>query len=119
VLIAQAYSPEHPGEVNKAFRDAYLAQYKKEPPQFSAQAFAAVQVFVDALKVVDKTTKVTQKPLPELRIALNEQLLKGKYNTPLGEIAFTPEGEIIQQDFYVAQIKMNPDGSEGKFAFLK
>ncbi|PZV13249.1 MAG: branched-chain amino acid ABC transporter substrate-binding protein [Leptolyngbya sp.] len=119
VLIAQAYSPELPGAVNKAFRDAYFNQYKKEPPQFSAQAFTAVQVFVEALKEVDKTSKVTQKPLSDLRVALNQQLLKGKYTTPLGDISFTPEGEIVQKDFYVAQIKMNADGKDGKFAFLK
>ncbi len=119
VLIAQAYNPEQPGEVNKAFREAYVNQYKKQPPQFSAQAFAGVQVFVEALRAIDKTTKVAQKPLPDLRVALNEQLLKGNYNTPLGEISFTPEGEIVQNEFYVAQIKMNSDGNDGKFAFLK
>jgi len=119
VLIAQAYNPEQPGEVNKAFRDAYVELYKKQPPQFSAQAFAGVQVFVEALQAIDKTSKIAQKPLPDLRIALNEQLLKGNYNTPLGEISFTPEGEINQKEFYVAQIKMNPDGSDGKFTFLK
>lgn len=119
VLIAQAYSPETPNDVNKAFREAYVAQYKKEPPQFSAQTFAGVQVFVDALKELDKTAKVTQKPLPDLRVALNQQLLKGKYTTPLGEISFTPEGEIVQKEFYVAQIKMDPDGNNGKFTFLK
>lgn len=119
VLIAQAYSPEHPGQVNQAFRDAYVQQYKKEPPQFSAQAFAGIQVFVEALTTLDKQTKVSQMPLSEVRSALNKQLLTGKYNTPLGEVSFTPEGEIIQQDFYVAQIKMDPDGKTGKFTFLK
>ena len=58
-------------------------------------------------------------PLAELRVALNQQLLKGKYDSPLGAIAFTPEGEIIQKDFYVAQIKMDADGVNGKFTFLK
>ncbi len=119
LLIAQAYNPEQPGEVNKAFREAYVAQYKKQPPQFSAQAFAGVQVFVEALQALDKPTKVAQQPLPDLRVALNQQLLKGKYNTPLGEISFTPAGEINQKEFYVAQIKMNPDGGDGKFTFLK
>ncbi len=119
VLIAQAYSPETANDTNKAFREAYVAQYKKEPPQFSAQTFTGVQVFVDALKELDKTAKVAQKPLPDLRVALNQQLLKGKYITPLGEISFTPEGEIVQKDFYVAQIKMDPDGNNGKFTFLK
>ncbi|NJP08060.1 MAG: ABC transporter substrate-binding protein [Leptolyngbyaceae cyanobacterium RU_5_1] len=119
VLIAQAYSPEQPGKINKAFREAYLSQFKKEPPQFSAQTFAGVQVFVEALQEIDQRSQVAQKPLPELRVALNQQLLKGKYATPLGEISFTPEGEIIQKEFYVAQIKMEPDGNNGKFAFLK
>lgn len=119
VLIAQAYSPEHANEINKAFREAYISQYKKEPPQFSAQAFAGVQVFVEALKEVNTQSKIAQKPLPELRTQLNQQILKGKYDTPLGEIAFTPEGEIIQKDFYVAQIKMDADGNNGKFVYLK
>ncbi len=114
VLIAQAYSPEHPGEINAAFRKAYVDQYKKEPPQFSAQAFAAVQVYVEALQALDKKSKVNKLPLPELRTQLNKQLLSEKYNTPLGEIGFTPVGEVVQKDFYVAQIKMEKDGNQGK-----
>lgn len=119
VLIAQAYSPEYSSEINQAFRTAYTSQYKQVPPQFSAQTFAGVQVFVEALQAMDSKTKVSQMPLNELRVNLNKQLLTGKYETPLGEIAFTPEGEIIQKEFYVAQIKMNPDGNSGKFEFLK
>lgn len=119
VMIAQAYSPDRSGEINTAFRTAYTNQYKKQPPQFSAQAFSAVQVYVDALKAVDQKTKITQMPLAQLRTELNKQMLSGKYATPLGEIGFTPEGEVIQKEFYVAQIKMNPDGNNGKFAFLK
>jgi branched-chain amino acid transport system substrate-binding protein len=120
VLIAQAYNPEYASPLNQAFRKAYQAQSKKEPPQFSAQAFTGVQVFVEALKAIEQSgKKVSQMPLAELRVALNQQLLKGKYDTPLGAIAFTPEGEIIQKDFYVAQIKMDADGTNGKFTFLK
>jgi branched-chain amino acid transport system substrate-binding protein len=119
VMIAQAYSPEHPGEINAAFRKAYVEQYKKEPPQFSAQAFTAVQVYVEALKALDKKTKINTLPVDKLRTELNKQILAGKYNTPLGEISFSPEGEIVQKDFYVAQIKMEKDGNNGKFAFLK
>ncbi|MEC4816943.1 MAG: ABC transporter substrate-binding protein [Scytonema sp. PMC 1069.18] len=119
VLIAQAYSPDHPGEINKVFRKAYVEQYKQQPPQFSAQAFAAVQVYVEALRALDKKSKISTMSLPQLRTELNKQILSGTYNTPLGEISFTPEGEIIQKEFYVAQIKMEKDGSNGKFAFIK
>jgi len=119
VLIAQAYSPESKGEINAAFRKAYFDQYKKEPPQFSAQTFAAVQVYVEALKDLDKKSQVGKLQLAQLRTNLNKQLLANKYNTPLGEIAFTPIGEVIQKDFYVAQIKIDKDGSNGKFTFIK
>lgn len=119
VLIAQAYSPEYENEINKAFREAYRAQFKKEPPQFSAQAFTGVQVFVDSLKVINSQAKVSQKPVAELRTQLNQQLLGGNYDTPLGEISFTPEGEVNQKEFYVARIKMEADGNNGKFEFLK
>ncbi len=118
VLIAQAYSPEYSGEINTAFRTAYTNQYKKAPPQFSAQAFSAVQVYVEALKALDKKADISKISLPQLRTELNKQMLAGKYETPLGEIAFTPEGEIIQKEFYVAQIKMETGGNNGKFAFL-
>lgn len=119
VMIAQAYSPEHPGEINNTFRTTYRAQYKNEPPQFSAQAFAAVQVYVEALNAIDKKTDISKMPLEELRTELNKQLLAGKYETPLGEIAFTPEGDVVQNEFYVAQIKMEENGNTGKFAFIK
>lgn len=119
VLIAQAYSPEHPGEINAIFHKTYVNQYKKEPAQFSAQSFTAVQVYVEALKALDKKTKVSTMPIDKLRTELNKELLAGKYDTPLGKISFTPVGDIVQKDFYVSQIKMDKDGNNGKFIFLK
>ncbi|WP_013320790.1 ABC transporter substrate-binding protein [Gloeothece verrucosa] len=119
VLIAQAYSPELDNEINKAFRQAYLAQNKKEPPQFSAQAFSGVQVFVEALTALDKKTPIKSLSLADLRSKLNQEILAGTYETPLGKIAFDPEGEIKQEQFFVAQIKVEPDGKNTKFNFLK
>ncbi|MEB3309221.1 MAG: ABC transporter substrate-binding protein [Snowella sp.] len=119
VLVAQAYSPEHPNAINEAFRKAYVEQYKKEPPQFSAQAFAAVQVYVEALKALDKQTPIKDLSLEQLRTGLNQQLLKGTYDTPLGNISFSPEGEVNQKDFYVAEMKVDADGKKGEFVFLK
>ncbi|MDZ8226096.1 ABC transporter substrate-binding protein [Nostoc sp. ChiVER01] len=119
VLIAQAYSPEYPGEINKVFRQTYIEQYKKEPAQFTGQSFAAVQVYVEALRALDKKTKISTLPLDKLRTELNKEILAGKYDTPLGEIAFTPVGDVIQKEFYVAQIKMDKDGNTGKFVFIK
>jgi branched-chain amino acid transport system substrate-binding protein len=123
LLIAQAYSPEANTPVNKAF----LALYSKDrggaiPPQFSAQAFTAYQVLAEALTAVQTSLPAGKTlaalPLPELRRQLNTALLKGNYQTPLGEIRFSPEGEVIQKQFYVAQVRMNPDGKSGRFQLL-
>ncbi len=119
LLLAQAYNLEATSPINQVFRTAYQEKYRQDPPQLSAQAFAAVQVFVTALKAVDQTTKISSLTTSQLRTAVNQQLLAGKYETPIGKISFTPEGEIVQEQTYVAQIKMNPDGKQGKFIFLK
>jgi branched-chain amino acid transport system substrate-binding protein len=118
VIVAQAYSPVYPSEINTAFRKAYIEQYQKEPPQVSAQAFAAVQVYVETLQSLDKKSKISNLMLTQLRTELNQELLKGKYQTPLGEIAFTAAGDVVQKEFYVAQLKMEVTGIKGKFLFL-
>jgi len=119
VLVAQAYSPEYPGKINVEFRKAYVDQYKKEPAQFSAQSFTAVQVYVEALKALDKKTKISTIPLNQLRTELNKQRITGKYDTPLGEISFTPGRDIVQKEFYVSQLKVDKDGNNGKFVLVK
>ena len=52
----------------------------------------------------------------------------GTYDTPLGKLTFTrakddkgvEKGvEVNQTVFHVAQIKMDPDGKNGKFAYVK
>jgi branched-chain amino acid transport system substrate-binding protein len=119
VLIAQAYSPAFDNPINKEFLAAYTAEQKKQPPQFSAQTFTAVQVFVEALRVVDKAKPLKDMDVKTQRIELNKAVLAGKYETPLGPISFDPEGEIIQDKFYVAQIKMGADGKSGEFTFVR
>ncbi|SEI85442.1 amino acid/amide ABC transporter substrate-binding protein, HAAT family (TC 3.A.1.4.-) [Deinococcus reticulitermitis] len=118
VIIAQAYSPAEPSSINQLFVKQYRAQYKKDPPQFAAQAYAGVQVVVEALKVIDKKKKLATWDLADLRVELNRQILAGKYNTPLGQISFDKEGEVVQKNFYVAQIRMK-DAKNGTFVYLK
>ena len=119
ILVSQYYSPNQSSEINQSFAATYRQKFQKEPPQFSAQTFTAVQVFVEALKAVDTQSDITKLPLEQLRTELNKQILTGKYKTPLGEIAFTPAGDVIQKEFSVAQIKMDGNGNNGKFAFVK
>lgn len=120
ILVAQAYSAEADNPVNKAFVEKFQAAYKKSPAQFSAQAFAGVQIIVEALRKVEASSKkkITAMDLAEVRTALNKALRTGSLVTPLGEISLDAEGEITQKDFYVSRIAMNPDGKSGAFALL-
>jgi branched-chain amino acid transport system substrate-binding protein len=121
ILIAQAYSPELPTPANRAFLQAFQANQggaKAIPPQLTAQAFTALQVVGDALKRLDSTTPLTTLTVAKARTALMAEILKGRYQTPLGDISFTPAGEVVQKKFFVAQVRMNPDGQSGRFALL-
>src|SRR5882724_3533201 len=123
ILIAQAYSPAYKSKVNDEFKSVYKDKQKKDPPQFSAQAFTGIQVFVEALRALDKKSPIARMDLAALRVELNKQLIAGTYDTPLGEISFSTGpgmgGEIVQKQAYVAQIKMDPDGTKGTFVFVK
>src|SRR6266853_774573 len=123
ILIAQAYSPAYKSKINDEFKSVYNDKQKKDPPQFSAQAFTGIQVFVEALRALDKKSPIAKMELAALRVELNKQLISGTYDTPLGEISFSTGpgmgGEIVQKQAYVAQIKMDPDGTKGTFVFVK
>ena len=123
LLIAQAYSPETTTPINRRL----LALYRKRqgnavPPQFAAQAFTAYQVLHEALQTLQRRQPKGQPlgalSLQELRRRLNATMLGGTYQTPLGELRFSPEGEVIQKNFYVAQVTMAADGRNGRFQLL-
>ena len=125
LLIAQAYSPELATSANRAFVKAFIANQARSgqgpviPPQLTAQAYAALQVVGEALQRLDKRTPLKGLSVSAARKALMDEILAGTYQTPLGEIRFTPEGEVIQKDFFVAQVRMNPNGKSGRFMLLK
>ncbi len=120
LLIAQAYSPELDTPANAAFLKAFkAAKGGAIPPQLTAQAYTALQVIGEALVRLDKRQPLAGAPLAATRKLLMQEILAGTYATPLGEIRFTPEGEVIQSQFFVAQVRMDPGGRSGRFALLK
>ena len=76
---------------------------------------------MEALGALDKKSPIAKMDLAALRVELNKQLIAGTYDTPLGEISFkaSPGGEIVQKQSYVAQIKMDPGGTSGKWVYVK
>ena len=124
LLIAQAYSPELPTPANRAFVKAFSANQSRNgkgpliPPQLTAQAYTALQVVADALQRLDQRTPLDTLTVAAARKALMDEILGGTYQTPLGEIRFTPDGEVVQKQFFVAQVRMDADGRSGRFALL-
>ena len=124
LLIAQAYSPELDTPANRAFLKAFAAAQaasgrgSRIPPQLTAQAYTALQVIGEALHRLERRTPLKGVSLSQARSALMDELLGGTYQTPLGEIRFTADGEVVQKDFFVAQVRMDPNGRSGRFALL-
>jgi branched-chain amino acid transport system substrate-binding protein len=124
LLITQAYNPSLANASNRSLLAAFRKGRPADavPPQVTAQAYAAYQVVHEALATLKGTlpqgTTLTGLPLPELRQRLLKTLLAGTYQTPLGELRFTPEGEVLQRNFSVARVSMAADGRNGRFVLL-
>jgi len=124
LLIAQAYSPELATPANRTFVQAFSKAQAAGgkgpliPPQLTAQAYTALQVVAEALQRLDKRQSLKELTVAAARTALMDEILGGTYQTPLGEIRFTPDGEVVQKDFFVAQVRMNPGGRSGRFELL-
>ena len=120
ILIAQAYSPELDTPINRTFQRLYQGVRPGQPPsQIAAQAFAAYQVVFEAVQRLQRRGGLTGVSLGQARAALMAELLGGHYDTPLGPIHFTPDGEVVQGRFYVAQVRMDPGGRSGRFALIR
>jgi branched-chain amino acid transport system substrate-binding protein len=120
ILIAQAYSPELNTPINDRFKALYRqVNGNQPPPQIAAQAFAAYQVLFEAIQRLQAKGGLTGVTLGQARAQLMTELLRGRYDTPLGPIGFTPEGEVLQDRFYVAEVRMAPGGRDGRFALVR
>lgn len=120
ILIAQAYSPELDTPINRTFRNLLRGSSPdRSPSQITAQAFTAYQVLFEAVQRLQRRGGLENVNLGQARKALMEELLAGQYDTPLGPIRFTPDGELVQGQFYVAQVRMDPGGRSGRFALVR
>ncbi len=120
VLIAQAYSPDLNTPINTTFRRLFReANGNRTPGQISAQAWSAYQVLFEAIQRLQKRGGLEGVTLGEARRRLMQELLAGRYDTPLGPIHFRPDGEVVQGRFYVAEVSMNASGRDGRFGLVR
>ena len=118
-LIAQAYSPELDTPINRTFlRLVRGSNPGQAPSQIAAQAWSAYQVLFEAVQRLQQRGGFEGLNLGQARAALMEELLAGRYDTPLGPIHFQKDGELVQGRFYVAEVRMDPGGRTGRFALV-
>ncbi|MFZ4660263.1 MAG: ABC transporter substrate-binding protein [Caldilineaceae bacterium] len=109
ILLAQAFD----SRVESQFSQEYQQRYGKRPSPIAAQMFSALQVLIESLADLNQRSPITgTTPLSNLRDGINQRLLSGKpfTNTPLGAIAFAPNGEILQEQFYLAETQSDSAG---------
>ena len=119
ILIAQAYSPELATPINRTFLELYRrTNAHQTPSQITAQAWTAYQVLHEAVQRLQQRGGLNGLRLGQARSALMDELLAGHYDTPLGPIHFQSDGELVQGRFYVAEVRMGPDGRSGRFTLV-
>ena len=115
ILLAQAFDSrvENGNPVQRQFSEQYQQHYGKRPSPIAAQMFSALQVLIESLADLNQQSPITATtPLSKVRDGINQRLLSGKpfLNTPLGAIAFAPNGEILQEQFYLAETQADSAG---------
>lgn len=85
-----------------AFAEAYRARWSEEPGPFSAQAYDAAMVLLDAAK---ETAKNRDGALSIDRKALSDAVLDTERQGASGKVRFFPNGERRPEDVVVAVIK--------------
>lgn len=89
---ATAWFEGNPSEANRDFVAAYQEAYGESPDQFAAQAYTGVLLLAEAAA----TAELGHIDLAADRLALIEALREVEIDSPLGEIAFTPDHDITQ-----------------------
>jgi branched-chain amino acid transport system substrate-binding protein len=83
---------------NDAFVKAYKAEYSKDPDQFAAQGYAAINILADAAKRANLTFTDLAGDRDKLRAAMETVNIQ----TPLGPFQFTPQHDVKQTVWVIA-----------------
>lgn len=115
ILLAQAFGSdvEATSPMHGQFIQRYQHSYQERPSPIAAQMFTAIQVLVEALAAINERSPISSATaLSDLRDRVNRRLLSGQPfpDTPLGSIAFAPNGEILQSRFYLAETEVDAQG---------
>lgn len=103
LIVGAAWVPGAPSAVNLRFYGSYNEEYKKEPNQFSAQAYTGAQVVAEAIRRAQLTggediTTQRSKIAAALKTITN-------FETPLGKISIADNRDVIQPRTYVAVVR--------------
>lgn len=97
------------GPHKASFAEAYRAKYREEPDEYTAAAYACVEVIVASLRAIAATGPTADG----LREALRAYAVdpRHRYETVLGTIGFDTNGDSIQQ--FVTFYRADPSAADG------
>jgi branched-chain amino acid transport system substrate-binding protein len=86
--VDSTWNAEQPGDLSRAFVDAYMKEYGHTPDNYAAVSYASIYLLMDALKRAGST-----KPA-DLRLAL---ATTSDLDTVLGPLSMSADGDAIFQ----------------------
>lgn len=97
------------GPHKASFAEAYRAAYGEEPDEYSAAAYACVEIIVASLRAIAATSPSADG----LREALRAYAVdpSHRYETVLGTVGFDANGDSIQQ--FVTFYRVDPSAADG------
>ena len=111
VVTSLHYSPYIDSPENKAFVDAYRAQFGQIPNQFAYQGYIAGRVAAEALAKVQGRVEDKQAFLQALKDV--------QFVGPAGPFRFHPETQNVILTVYFRRVERLPDGSLGNVVIGK
>lgn len=115
-VLGSPWSSENMAPANKAFMAAYKTSYKADPDQFAAQAYDAMYIVAEALKVVKLSGNLEKD-----RLALRDALPGVKLEGATGKFSFrkAPSKDGKEAGYDADQDAIVNIAKGGKFILLK
>jgi branched-chain amino acid transport system substrate-binding protein len=95
VLISFQMPPIDANDEMKAFNAAYKERFKEDVGAFSIFGYVAAKIVGEAVKQAKEPT----------REGLLEAIHNVNFDSPLGKISFTPEGDLVVAPIFLYQVK--------------
>jgi branched-chain amino acid transport system substrate-binding protein len=98
-----------------SFVESYRRAFSVEPDEYTAAAYACVEVIIDSLRKV-ATTRATAA---DLRDALRSYAITNRFETAIGDVRFDANGDLVHQFVTFYRVDPTAAGGAGDWVIFK